>query len=258
MATRSTWVSCLFTLFEAQAQCSGCFLHASVTRPYPDGGCRYRAVVFGWDRRCRGSGSWVAKHQANPEQPYYYCLPDEGNALRRPAPGSQMQHTPMQPMPWQCLRSLLFLHCCSAAGSEHTCPVAEKLSIGCYLHAVPNTPRLLPATEVCAAVYSHIHCISSSRLRSHCEVLDRAATPGRSLLLDVTKQSACSFGPSLLMRHQRRWRSKVRAADPASAGLVVCNGLGPDAARAGGARRRLPACVRQPEEHAVRGPGRDH
>ena len=132
------WVSRLNTLFKTQAQCSRCFMHANVTLPYPDVGCRYRAVVFGWDRRCRGSGSWVARNQANPEQPYYYCLPDEGDALRRPARGRHMQHTSMQPTPWQCLRSLLLLHCCSAACSEHTCHVTEKLPTGCYLNVFPK------------------------------------------------------------------------------------------------------------------------
>lgn len=113
VTTRPMWVSRLITLLDFTSDADAVFLVPNACEL--DVGCRYRAVVFGWDRRCRGSGSWVAKNQANPEQPYYYCLPDEGDAQRRPARGRHMQHTSMQPMPWQCLRSLAtpaLLQCC--------------------------------------------------------------------------------------------------------------------------------------------------
>ncbi|KAK9841990.1 hypothetical protein WJX81_002951 [Elliptochloris bilobata] len=42
----------------------------------------FRAVVHGWDRKCERSAAWAASNQANPQQPFYYCLPDEDDCQR--------------------------------------------------------------------------------------------------------------------------------------------------------------------------------
>ena len=39
---------------------------------------RYRGVVYGWDRRCERSSAWAASNRVAPDQPFYFCLPDEG------------------------------------------------------------------------------------------------------------------------------------------------------------------------------------
>ena len=42
---------------------------------------RYRGVVYGWDRRCERSSAWAASNRVAPDQPFYFCLPDEGESI---------------------------------------------------------------------------------------------------------------------------------------------------------------------------------
>ncbi len=35
-------------------------------------------VVYGWDRECERDPAWAAAVHADPTQPFYHVLPDEG------------------------------------------------------------------------------------------------------------------------------------------------------------------------------------
>jgi hemimethylated DNA binding protein len=42
-------------------------------------GCE--GVVYGWDKQCERDPEWAAAVQADPDQPFYHVLPDEGEGL---------------------------------------------------------------------------------------------------------------------------------------------------------------------------------
>ncbi len=43
----------------------------------------YRGVVFGWDRSCERDAEWQRQMNIRDgSQPFYHCLPDEGDAIR--------------------------------------------------------------------------------------------------------------------------------------------------------------------------------
>lgn len=35
-------------------------------------------MVYGWDKECERDPDWAASVQADPDQPFYHVLPDEG------------------------------------------------------------------------------------------------------------------------------------------------------------------------------------
>ena len=39
----------------------------------------HAGVVYGWDKECERDPEWAAAVQADPNQPFYHVLPDEGD-----------------------------------------------------------------------------------------------------------------------------------------------------------------------------------
>ena len=39
----------------------------------------HAGVVYGWDKECERDPEWAAAVQADPDQPFYHVLPDEGD-----------------------------------------------------------------------------------------------------------------------------------------------------------------------------------
>ncbi len=51
----------------------------------------HAGVVYGWDKECERDPDWAAAVQADPNQPFYHVLPDEGELtlpVTAPPPGS--------------------------------------------------------------------------------------------------------------------------------------------------------------------------
>ena len=44
------------------------------------GQARHVGVVYGWDKDCERDPDWAAAVQADPNQPFYHVLPDEGQS----------------------------------------------------------------------------------------------------------------------------------------------------------------------------------
>lgn len=65
--------------------CTSSTAHAaspSCPRP-PSPQFGYRGVVFGWDRSCERDAEWQRQMNIRDgSQPFYHCLPDEGDAIR--------------------------------------------------------------------------------------------------------------------------------------------------------------------------------
>ena len=52
-------------------------LHQDAYATQPETGS-HAGVVYGWDKECERDPDWAAAVQADPNQPFYHVLPDEG------------------------------------------------------------------------------------------------------------------------------------------------------------------------------------
>ena len=163
----------------------------------------HAGVVYGWDKECERDSDWAASVQADPNQPFYHVLPDEGEPdlpiviSQRLLPGALVQ------------TSERFIHdLCRAHQLTAMSGVQMTASASLVRCASPN---MLPRTT-----WSQSHAAGASTIGQLPTIL--TCTPpqcqGRSRSCYVTKHSDalichCMYPEIICLKQHTRTRSAL-------------------------------------------------